>query len=382
MYTPTPLPTATITEDVVTILLVGVDSARNLKVQNTDTIIVAAVNKATKQVSMLSIPRDLWVYIPYHGWNRINQAHKLGYILNYPGEGPGLLADTIEMNFGIPIDHWGRVDFQGFTRVVDQLGGVEMTVACRVNLRFMAPTANDPNQEERILEPGVYQMDGETALYYVRTRRDGSDFDRARRQQQFLRAMWDQAKQRDIILKIPGLWSALRDAFTTDLNLNDALSLAPTALEIKPQNVRSYYIGPRQTRDWRTHQGAQVLLPDYDKIQQTVASLYSSQPASTEQTVSEATSIQVRNGTYRAQLAKIAAEELRWQGFKIVDTGLADHPDYKQTRIIVFKDKPEAVQLLARQLGVRAESIIQQPDPNQPADMMIILGEDYDPCRQ
>jgi hypothetical protein len=110
--------------------------------------------------------------------------------------------------------------------------------------------------------------------------------------------------------------------------------------------------------------------------------LYASQPASAEQTVSEATSLQVRNGTYRAQLAKIAAEELRWQGFKIVDTAPADHPEYKQTRIIVFKDKPEATQLLARQLGVKAENIIQQPDPNQPADMMVVLGEDYDPCRQ
>lgn len=376
------MPTSVVAEDVVTILLIGVDSARNLKAQNTDTIIVASVNRDTKQVSMLSIPRDLWVYIPYHGWNRINQAHKLGYILNYPGEGAGLLSDTLKVNFGIPVDHWGRVDFQGFTRVVDQLGGVEMAVACPVNLRYVAPTANDPNQEERLLEPGVYQMDGDTALRYVRTRRDGSDFDRARRQQQFLRAMWDQAKKRDIILKIPGLWSALRDAFTTDLSLSDALSLAPVALEIKPQNVRSYYIGPRQARNWKTHEGAQVLLPEYDRIQQTVASLYASQPASVEQTVSEATSIQVRNGTYRAQLAKIAAEELRWQGFNIVDIGLADHPEYKRTQIIVFKDKPEATRLLASQLAVKPENVIQQPDPNQPADMLIILGEDYDPCRR
>ena len=137
---------------------------------------------------MLSIPRDLWVYIPWYGWSRINTAHRKGYALNYPGEGPELLKRTIEVNFGIPIHHWARVDFRGFRRVVDELGGVDITVACPVNLRYQPPTSDDSDdeQEEMVLEPGVYHMDGETALRYVRTRRGGSDFDRAGRQHQFL----------------------------------------------------------------------------------------------------------------------------------------------------------------------------------------------------
>jgi LCP family protein required for cell wall assembly len=364
------------------VLLVGVDSARNLKSQNTDVIIIASINKDTKQVSMLSIPRDLWVYIPTFGWDRINQAHKHGHKYDYPGKGPGLLMDTIELNFGLPIDHWVRVDFQGFTRVVDELGGVEMTVACPVNLRYVAPTAGDPNQEEMYLTPGVYQMGGATALRYVRTRRDGSDLFRARRQQQFLKAMWDQGKSPETIAKIPGLWSALRDSYETDLDLLDVLALAPVALEISPQRVRSRFIGYDQTTNWTTSDGSKVLLPDYDRIQKLVASLNTPPSAAKDQVATEAARIQVRNGTYRHQLARIGADQFRWEGLKVVDTGLADHPEYKQTQIIVFNDKPEALALLARLLGVKAQNVIHQPDPDQPADIQVILGEDYDPCKK
>jgi LCP family protein required for cell wall assembly len=379
IFSPTPLPIAPFTGDVMHILLIGLDSTQNLRGQNTDVIIVAAINKDTKQVSLLSIPRDLWVYIPTQGWNRINMAHKFGYRTGYPGSGPGLLADTILMNFGIPIDHWARIDFKGFARVVDELGGVDMVVPCPVNLRYKPPTSEE--EEEMILEPGVYHMDGVTALRYVRTRRDGTDFDRARRQHQFLKATWSQFKSPGIIGKLPGLWSALKGSYQTDLDLGDVLSLAPIALDLKPQRIRSRYIGPDQIVNWTNADGWSVLLPRYDKIQQVVASLYAPPAASGDQVANEGARIQVRNGTYRQQLAQIGADALRWEGLEVVDTGLADNPNYKQTQIIVFNDKPKALERLVQLLRVRPENVVQQPDPNQPADIMVILGEDYDPCR-
>jgi LCP family protein required for cell wall assembly len=338
------------------------------------------IDRKSKQVSLLSIPRDLWVYIPTYGWGRINIAHKIGHRSGYPGGGPGLLARTIEVNFGIPIDHWARVDFNGFVRVVNELGGVDMTVACPVNLRYKRPNSED--EQEMYLEPGVHHMDGQMALRYVRSRRNTTDFDRARRQQEFLRAMWDQTKSPNTIAKIPALWSAMRDNFETDLDVWDVVGLAPMALEISPQRVRSRYIGPNQVTNWVNADGWQVLLPNYERIQQVVASLYAPPSATEDRVASEAVHVQVRNGTYRHQLAKIGADELRWHGFKIVDTGLADSPDYKKTQIVVFNDKPQAVDLLVQLLGVKPENIIQQPDPNQPADLQVILGEDYDPCRR
>ena len=328
---------------------------------------------------MLSNPRELRVYKTDSGWSRIKLSHKIGHRTGYPGGGPGLLAEVLRINLGIPaIDHWVRIDFDGFARVVDALGGVEMTVACPVNLQFKPPTSD--TQEERILDPGVHHMDGTIALRYVRTRRGTSDFDRARRQQQFLKAVWSQFKSPDILLKIPALWSALSGAYQTDLKLGDVLSLAPVALDLKPQNIRSRYVGANQVEAWITSDGWQVLLPRPDRIQQVVASLYAPPSASENQVAAEGARIQVRNGTYRFQLAKIGADQLQWYGFNIVDTALADNPDYQQTTILVFNDKPIALERLIQLLGVQPENVIHQPDPNQPADIQVILGNDYDPC--
>lgn len=378
------MPRVTVSQNVTHFLLIGGDGSRYIKDQNTDTLIVAVVNRDTRQVSLLSIPRDLWVYIPTYGWGRINTAHKVGYHTDYPGLGPGLLMRTIEESLGIRIDHWVRMDFQGFARVVDELGGVDMAVACPVNLRYLPPTSED--EEEMILGPGVYHMDGETALRYVRTRRDGSDFVRTRRQHQFLKAVWDQAKGPGLLLKVPALWSALKGSFQTDLNLGDALSLAPLALEFRPERIRSHYIGPGQVIGWTTPGGAHVLLPQPDKIQQLVASLYAPPPAAKEQAAGEGARIEVRNGTNREQLALLAADQLRWEGLNVVGAGPADSQAYQQTQIIAFKDKPKALETLVRLLKVSPHNIIRQPDESQPegvvqADIVVLLGRDYDPCR-
>ncbi|MFC2031036.1 LCP family protein [Chloroflexota bacterium] len=373
----------------VNILLIGLDASGNLRMQNTDVIVVLSFNKDTKQVSMLSIPRDLWVYIPTYGWSRINTTHRWGSRVDYPGRGPGLLMDTIEMHFGIPIDHWARVDFEGFRRVVDELGGVEMSVACPVNLSYRAPSEDQPNAVERHLEPGVYPMDGATALRYVRTRRGGTDFDRARRQHEFLKAMWHQTKDPGIILKIPALWSALADSFDTDLGVGDVLGLAQVALEVKPQRIRSRYIGANQTTGWTNADGWSVLLPDYERIQRVVASLYAPPYAKEDQASNEGAQVRILNGTYRPQLAKIAADDLRWHGLNSVETGPADNPDYESTQIIVYNEKPKAMEVLVEVLEVDPQSVIYQSVPadqvtesgDQPIDIDVILGSDYDPCR-
>jgi LCP family protein required for cell wall assembly len=347
-------------------------------------MIVAVVNRTTKQVSMLSIPRDLWVYIPTFGWGRINTAHRIGHRKDYPGQGPALLMRTIEHNFGIPIDHWVRVDLNGFTRAVDELGGVEMTVACPVNLRYRPPTSDQ--EEEMWLLPGVYHMDGATALRYVRTRRGGDDFQRAPRQQQFLKAVWDQVKGPGLIARIPGLWSALRDSIHTDLGLGEIVSLAPLALEVRPERIRSRYIGLGQVLGWTTKAGARVQLPLHNRIQAQVASLYAPPSAQKDSAAGEAARIQVLNGTQRSQLALVAADQLRWQGLNVAGTGPAQERDHLQTEIIVYEDRPQTLAALLRLLKLKPENVLHQPPANQPSphdqvDILIILGEDYDPCR-
>jgi hypothetical protein len=184
-----------------------------------------------------------------------------------------------------------------------------------------------------------------------------------------------------LVLKIPALWSALRGNFETDLTLGDVLALAPTALDLDQARVRSRYIGPGQAEPWTTPEGWWVLVPDPDKVQQLVASLYAPPSADEEQLAAQTARVQVQNGTHRAQLELIAADQLHWEGFEVVESGLADHPDYEKTQVIVYQDKPQRLALLARLLNVGEENILQQPDPSQPLDFRVILGEDYDPCR-
>ena len=377
--TPTPVPTSVLTEDLIHILLIGGDRDYVYD-QNTDTLIVAAINRATDQVSMLSIPRDLWVYIPEYGYGRINTAQRIGYRLNYEeGRGPGLLMRTIEENLGIPIDHWVRVGFEGFAQAVDELGGVDLLVPCRTNLQYHAPTSDE--QQEIILEPGMHHMDGTTALRYVRTRRGDSDFERSQRQQRFIKAVWNQFKDPGILLKIPGLWSALKGAFETDLKLGDVLALAPTALNLQPHRVRSLYIGSNQIEYWTTEGGAHVLLPIPEKIQEILARLYEP-PGREEAVAATGATVQVLNGTGKSYLGHLAADQMGWAGFEVASIGSAERVDYGRTWIYVYNEKPAALAELARLLGVRERYIVREPDPDQEVDMLVILGNDYDPCQQ
>jgi len=112
-----------------------------------------------------------------------------------------------------------------------------------------------------------------------------------------------------------------------------------------------------------------------------VENLYLPPQADQDAVSGGAVRVQVRNGTARVGLGLIAVDQLGWQGLSAVDAGPADRVDYRRSQIIVFTDKPGALRLLTRLFGVRPENVIQQPDPGRQADMEVILGADYDPCK-
>jgi len=143
-------------------------------------------------VGMLSIPRDLWVTIPGYGENRINTAHYLGDKNGYPGGGPALAMKTVQYNLGVPVHFYVRVDFDGFRRIVDTLGGIDIEIPQTIN----DPKYPDENYgyDPFYIEAGLQHLDGDTALKYARTRATaGADFARARRQQQVLFAIREKA---------------------------------------------------------------------------------------------------------------------------------------------------------------------------------------------
>ena len=144
---------------------------------------VLAIDEANHRAALVSFPRDVYLPIPGVGYNRINVAYPFGEEAK-KGGGLPLLMSTIDKNFGIPIDSYVRIDFSGFQDVIDALGGVDVVVDCPLYDELIYRYFNTYT-----LEPGTYHMNGQQALYYARSRKTTSDFDRARRQQRVLLAV-------------------------------------------------------------------------------------------------------------------------------------------------------------------------------------------------
>jgi LCP family protein required for cell wall assembly len=261
-------------DHVLVLALLGVDTARTSSVWRTDTIILVFVEQEAKRVGMLSIPRDLWVYIPGHGYSRINTVDALGERILYPGGGLTLLDATLRHNLGVPVDHYVRIDFSGFVRIVDAVGGVTVNVEKPVADIFPDPPS--PTGVFKMdLPAGSQHLDGRTTLAYCRSRSATSDFDRARRQQKVLAALWKQAFTPETLAQAPQLWATFSDALETDLTKGEAVRLANLVYGIEPHNLRSQRLDAAMVTAWTTPQGAQVLLPQTDAIRKAILELLS-----------------------------------------------------------------------------------------------------------
>src|SRR5574338_1255725 len=242
-------------QETVNFLLIGSDRRPGGSFR-TDTMVIAILRPNEGQVSLISIPRDLWVSIP--GWEnqRINTAYQHGISVGYPGGGSGLLKDTIQYNLGIRIDHTAMVEFDGFRQIVDTLGGVDVPVACAyTDWRLIDPSfdpENENNWELYTTGPGLVHMDGDLALWYARSRQKSNDFDRGRRQQEVLRALFSQALQAGTLKRIPELYNDLKSTVETDLGLVDLLQLSLYAPKLSSADIRSYYIRPPYVNSWIT----------------------------------------------------------------------------------------------------------------------------------
>lgn len=202
--------------DPFTVAVLGIDS-RGERRARADTVMVAAVNPRTKRVCFVSIPRDTYVYIPGRGPDKLNHAMAYG--------GPALMKATLERLLALPIHHYVVLDFAGFTRLVDELGGIEVNVAKRMKYR-------DPADGTTIdLYPGRQVLNGAQALGYARYRLSDigpsdSDVERMRRQQEVLRALADKTNDLRTWLHLFAVLDILGDHVRTDLSKAQVLRLA------------------------------------------------------------------------------------------------------------------------------------------------------------
>jgi LCP family protein required for cell wall assembly len=380
--TPTPIAVQD-DRELVSFLLLGSDT-RGGTAFRTDTMVVVMVRPKTGEVSLLSLPRDLWVFIPGNDYDRLNTAYLKGQMEGWAGGGPGLLKDTIAYNFGIPIDYTAMVDFNGFRSIVDTLGGVDVPVACAyTDWRLIDPTYDPENENNWYLYtagPGMLHMDGDLALWYARSRKRSSDFDRGRRQQEVLRAIYQKGLQSDILKEVPQLYNDFSSTVTSDISLTDLLKLAPLALHLTNADIRSYYINGENgaVTSWVTPGGAQVLLPNATVIQGIVQEAMTSHPKPPPEKV---ISIEVRNGSPNDGWDQLAAQRLNYAGY---DTTIKPADDRNQANTYLYdltagQDRSVTSSILAV-LGLPQSALISAPQPDTGVSYVLQVGADYQSC--
>ena len=241
----------------INILCLGLDNLDpKAAYRRSDTIIVVSIDPVAGTVGMLSIPRDLYVTIngltpPQK--NRINAAYVFGDYYEYPGGGIALARRTVQETLGIPIHNYVAVDFQGFIKAVDAIGGVDIT---------LDKALSDPYLTQWSFPAGPQHLNGEQALRFARIRYMDNDLQRERRQQKLLLALREQALRVDILPRLPALLASLSGSFSTDLSVTDILSLAPLAAGIDPSRIQNRIFDETMVTSYRTSAGAMVLLPN------------------------------------------------------------------------------------------------------------------------
>ncbi|MCB0101615.1 MAG: LCP family protein [Anaerolineales bacterium] len=378
----TPLPLQPISNtETINFLLIGSDRRPDGTSHRTDTLLIAIVWYKEGQVSLISIPRDTWLYIPDVGMDRINTAYQYGEFSGYPGGGTTLLKDTIFQNFGIRIDYTAMVEFDGFRRIVDTLGGIDVPIACPyTDWRLISPELDQNNEDNWWLYtvgPGQVHMDGDLALWYARSRSKSSDFDRGRRQQEVIRTIFQKALQTDTFSKIPQLYSDFSSTVLTDMGLTDMLSLAPYAVNFTNANIRSYYIRPPYVQPWTTPGGAAVLLPQDSLNQLLIEATTLSDFAATRKTIT----IEVVNGSNFETMETLAASRLNYAGYETT-LGTVENHNYGTTVLVDHTTSQDVNQRQAilNVLGTPSVNILSIPDPNSKVQYHLIIGADYQAC--
>lgn len=259
------------------VLLLGSDQRPGEPVWRTDVIMIAFLDAENGRAAILSLPRDLYVNIPTRGWDRINIADFWGEYTKYPGGGLGLIAQVVADNFGIRIDKYARVNFDGFIKIVDTLGGIDVNVPCALEDDFI--DASSPTGFRHFaVNAGLQRMNGATALMFARQRHNTGDVSRAQRQQRVLFALRDKILSPDIVPKIPQLYNQFQTMVATDFGPLDVPRLAQIGEKIKPGNIRGRVIDETMWYFWTTPDGKSVLVFDKNKVRAAVDDLFNAPP--------------------------------------------------------------------------------------------------------
>lgn len=312
------------------ILLIGSDEQRGG--HNTDTLITVSIDPVTKQVAMFSLPRDT-VDVPVppgdaqRVWGRSYRAKINAWFVEnrrrrdlWPGNdrqrGYNALKAIMGELYDLKIRYFVEVNFDGFKKVVDSVGGVTINVQVPVvDDQFPGTTG----RVQRLYIPsGLQHMDGDQALRYARSRHTSTDFDRAARQQRVLLSLREQADPQTLIPRLPELVAALKSAVRTDVPIDQLDELLGLASQVDTANIRSFvFAPPLYSRDTCQDARGCVVIPNISRIKQAVKNAFSGDPrdeALRQTLAAEGGRVWVMNGTNTTNRGARLAAYLEYHG--------------------------------------------------------------------
>lgn len=379
------------------ILLAGIGGEGHDGGLLTDTIIVASIDYNKKLVSMLSIPRDLYVKSEkLKTGERINQVYAV--VKNNVNSKAGMeaLKEIASGIAGVPIDYYAKVDFAGFEKIVDSLGGIDIMVEKDIYDPYY-PLGETVQYQTFSIKAGPQHLDGATALKYARTRKgtnSGGDFGRARRQQEIINAIKEKALSMNVLTdpgKIQALYGSLQDSIETNFTVDEIIELArvakdfgkesmlSTVLSVDPDECGGFLYFP--AREYFAD--ASVELPagkNYDSIHEMTDLIFNYPDV-----IKARTPIQVRNGTKKEGIASEVGEYLYRDCFNVTRVGNAEAKDLTATTIYYLPgpkgEKPAVVDVLAKIMpypqaaGIPPKYLETEKDAG--TEVVIEIGADY-----
>lgn len=268
-------------EDRINFLLIGIGGKNHEAGTLADTIIIATFKPSTKQIAMISIPRDLYVKPEGQNWMKINAISAYAE-KKEPGSGPEALRSFLSKLLGTEIHYYGEVDFEGFEKLIDEFGGIDLVVENDL-IDYSYPAKGRENAypyesrfEKLVIKKGEQHFDGATALKYARSRhalgQEGSDFARSKRQQKILLSLKDRVLAPGTLFnptKINALLDMYEDNVATNMEIWEMVKFLGIAKEVDFSSPISFSLIDNAMLYDQMVNGAYVLLPyggNFEKI--------------------------------------------------------------------------------------------------------------------
>ncbi len=377
----------------------------------TDTILEVSYDPSRNAVTMVNIPRDLYVFVPYGGpkvgyWGKINSAFSYvmetgssaslssRYRFNASDQNSRLDAaailtkDVVEQVTGIPVDYWATLSFEGFRKFIDAIGGVDVNVETTFD-DYEYPANDDPEIDASVMhihfEAGLQHMYGERAIEYSRSRKsvqDGNDFGRSKRQMRMITAVKDQAAQPGVLLKAFGVMDALQGNIRTSLTLGETRALFDYFRGDGASSLKNVLFVPQilSTNNFLAEgtspEGGYILFPNTGQSNYSAIQRWLELGQEFPEVRAENLKVSVQNGTGMTGLSRQVSGDLEQNGLNTLDAGWVSAVSYSMIYDYSGGKSSSTLKTISNSLPEVPVRVLKKPD-SQTADVVVVLGRDY-----